>query len=94
MGRACGTVTIRNNEMTRLFVPPEQQGRGYGWTLMDFAEERIAEHYDEIVLDASLSAKGTYKKRGYVECEYHKIPTEGGQFLCYDVMRKRLKPEP
>ena len=33
-----GTVTIRENEMCRLFVLPEQQGNGYGGALLDFSE--------------------------------------------------------
>ena len=40
----------------------------------------------EIVLDASLPAKRIYRKRGYVDAEYHTIQTDSGDFLCYDVM--------
>lgn len=57
---------------------------------MDFAESEIAKHYDEIILDASLSAKSIYLKRGYKEIEYHTIKTEQNDFLCYDIMRKQL----
>lgn len=51
-----GTVTIHGNEMGRLFVLPRHQGRGAGRLLMQFAEERIFQTYDEVQLDASLPA--------------------------------------
>lgn len=46
--------------------------------LLDFAERKIAENYDEIVLDASLPAKMIYRKRGYIETEGHAICTDNG----------------
>lgn len=88
--KAVGTVTIKKNEICRLFVLPQYQGNGYGKVLLDFAESEIAKHYDEIILDASLSAKSIYLKRGYKEIEYHTIKTKQNDFLCYDIMRKQL----
>lgn len=84
-----GTVTIKNNEICRLFVLPEFQHHGYGRKLMEYAEENISSTYSEIVLDASLPAKNIYKLRGYTETEYRKILTEFGDYLCYDVMKKK-----
>lgn len=83
-----GTVTIRENEILRLFVLPEFQGKGYGRELLDFAEQAVREQYPVIQIDASFAAKSIYLKRGYKETEYHKIRTENGDFLCYDVMLK------
>ena len=54
---AVGTVTIKKNEICRLFVLPQYQGNGHGRELVDYAETTIAKNYDEIILDASLSAK-------------------------------------
>ena len=85
-----GTVTIKNNEICRLFVLPVYQGNGYGKALMDFAETKISEKYNEIKLAASLSAKTIYLKRGYKETEYNTIKTDDGDFLCYDVMVKQV----
>ena len=84
-----GTVTIKNNEICRLFVLPEFQHHGYGRKLMEYAEKKISSTYTEIVLDASLPAKNIYKLRGYIETEYRKILTESGDYLCYDVMKKK-----
>ena len=85
-GGAAGTVTIDGNEISRLFVLPPQQHRGYGKALLDFAERMIFAQHDTVQIDASLPAKGIYRKRGYRETAYHMIPTENGDFLCYDVM--------
>lgn len=87
---AVGTVTIRKNEILRLFVLPKYQGNGYGKELLDYAEKSIAKSYNEILIDASLSAKSIYLKRGYKEVEYHTIKTENDDFLCYDVMKKQV----
>lgn len=85
-----GTVTIKKNEICRLFVLPQYQGNGYGKELLEFAEKEIASHYNEIIIDASLSAKSIYLKRGYKETEYHTIKTEHNDYLCYDIMKKQL----
>ncbi len=85
-----GTVTIKRNEICRLFVLPKYQGNGYGKELLEYAEISIAKHYDEIILDASLSAKSIYLKRGYKEIEYHAIKTGNNDYLCYDIMKKRI----
>lgn len=85
-----GTVTIKKNEILRLFVLPQYQCNGYGKELLDFAENIIAESYDEILIDASLSAKSIYLKRGYIEIEYHTIKTKNSDYLCYDIMKKQV----
>ena len=90
-GNAAGTVTVKENEICRLFVLPSFQGQGFGRELLRFAEETILEQYGVITLDASLPAKTIYKKRGYVETKSHSIQTQGGDFLCYDVMQKTMK---
>lgn len=85
-----GTVTLKKNEICRLFVLPQYQGKGYGTEMLNYAEEMIAHHYSEIVLDASLPAKKMYSKRGYVGREFNVIPTGDNDFLCYDVMVKQI----
>lgn len=83
-----GTVTLHENEIGRLFVLPEHQGRGAGRMLMQFAEETLFARYDAIVLHASLPAKRIYRKQGYKEVAYHIIETGNGDYLCYDEMHK------
>jgi hypothetical protein len=64
---------------------------GYGKSLMDMAEEKISSAYDVIVLHASLPAKSIYLKRGYHEIDYIKIDTGHGDYLCADVMEKKVE---
>ena len=85
-----GTVTVKENEICRLFVLPEHQRNGYGKALLDFSERLIAVEYERIRLDASLPAKAIYLKRGYKDTEYHSILTENGDYLVYDVMEKSV----
>lgn len=85
---AVGTVTVKNNGICRLFVLPKYQKSGYGSKLLEFAENMIFNDYDEIIIDASLSAKEMYLKRGYTDREYYMIETDNNDFLCYDVMIK------
>lgn len=89
-GKAVGTVTIKMNEICRLFVLPEYQGNGYGRELLTFTEKKISENHSTIILDASLPAKAIYLKRGYISTEFHTIKTENGDYLCYDLMIKQI----
>lgn len=83
-----GTVTVKGFDVCRLFVLPQYQGKGYGGTLLDFAEQLIANISEKIRLDASLPAKKIYLKRRYKETESHAILTENGDYLFYEVMEK------
>lgn len=84
------TVTIKENHILRMFVLAEYQHKGYGRSLLNFAEDIISENYTTSMLDSSLCAKSVYLKRKYVEKEYNSILTDNGNYLCYDVMEKRL----
>lgn len=86
-----GTVTIKKNEICRLFVLPQYQRNGYGTEMLDYVESIIAKTYSEICLDASLPAKKIYMRRGYEETEYHTIHAPYNDFLCYDLMVKRVE---
>ena len=66
-GQAAGTVTVKENDIGRLFVLPAYQGHGYGGALIAFAEQLIAAQYPEAVLDASFAAKALYLRHGWQE---------------------------
>ncbi len=70
---------------------PEFQHRGYGKTLLDFAEKKILESYECVQIDASFPAKRIYLKRGYKEIENNIIESDNGDCLSYDVMRLEKK---
>lgn len=90
-GEIVGTGSIRGNEICRLFILPEHQGKGYGSGLMDLLEERILEKRSSVHVDASFPAESMYLKRGYRIISYEKIETENGDFLCYHTMEKAGK---
>lgn len=87
-GSPAGTVTVKGNDIGRLFVLPEYQGRGFGGALLRFAEEAVPAEYDEIVLDSSLPAKAIYMKKGYVTTNYSTVEA-CGDYLCFDSMSKK-----
>ena len=89
--KVIGTITIKANEICRLFVLPSCQGKGYGTEMLQFAEHRILTKDPTIILDASLPAKKIYLKRGYTDTSFHIIPTGNQDFLCYDVMEKKAE---
>lgn len=87
-----GTGSIRGNEICRLFILPEQQGRGYGKRLMDLLEEKVFLEADTVCVDASFPAERLYLNRGYRILSYETIQTDNGDFLCYHRMEKRKEP--
>lgn len=87
-GNVIGTGSIRKNEICRLFILPEYQGKGYGSRLMDLLEARIFENYPKVHIDASFPAESMYLRRRYQIISYEKIQTENGDFLCYHIMEK------
>ena len=87
-GEIVGTGSIRKNEICRLFILPEYQGKGFGSWLMDILEKRILEKYGKVHVDASFPAENMYFKRGYEIVAFEKIKTENGDYLCYHTMEK------
>lgn len=85
---AAGTGSIRGNEICRLFILPQYQGKGYGSRMMDLLEEKVFRQYQAVHIAASFPAESMYLKRGYRITSYEKIETENGDFLCYHTMEK------
>lgn len=89
-GSAVATITIDGNHLTRLYVLPTEQRHGYGRALLDFAEARVAEDHDTAVLETTPVGRYIYRKRGYVETDYHLMWADNGDLLTYDDMEKVL----
>lgn len=87
-GDIVATGTVYENHITRLFVLPEFQGKGYGTYLMNLFETKIFQNYGEIILDASLPASKFYEKRDYKHLKYEEKDCENGCFLLYEVLNK------
>lgn len=85
-----GTGSYNENHITRVYVNPEYQGKGYGSYIMQCLDEIISTTYDSVYLDASLPASHLYERRGYKTIEHNKWNVENGRVLVYEIMEKRL----
>ena len=65
-GKLAGTISLEGNRIHALFVAPDMQGLGIGRALMMFAESVAREKGGgELVLAASLTAAGFYRRMGF-----------------------------
>lgn len=85
-----GTGSHEGNHITRVYVLPEFQGKGYGSYIIQCLEDEIAEKYHVVLLDASLPASHLYEERGYRTIKHEKWPVENDVVLVYEVMEKLL----
>lgn len=89
-GNLVGTGSYNDNHITRVYVSPEYQQKGYGSHIIQNLEDRISEQYSTVYLDASLPASHLYEKRGYKTIEHNKYNVENDVILVYEVMKKSL----
>lgn len=90
-GRIVGTGSFVDNHITRVYVAPEHQGKGYGTFIMKNVECEIVKEYDKAYLDASLPAAGLYEKLGYKTIKHERHLVDNGVILAYEVMEKELR---
>lgn len=83
-----GTGCYQDNHITRVYIKPEYQGRGYGSYIMECLEHKISLEYDSVYLDASLPASHLYETRGYQTIKHDRQNVENGVILVYEVMEK------
>ena len=79
-----------NNHITRVYVLPEYQKKGYGTFIMKNIEAQIRKKYDTAYLDASLPAEALYEKLGFTTIKHERIPVENEVILAYEMMEKEL----
>lgn len=68
-----------DNHITRVYVVPEYQKKGYGTFIMKTIEAQIGEKYDKAYLDASLPAAALYEKLGFSTIKHERYPVENGE---------------
>lgn len=78
------------NHITRVYVLPEYQKKGYGTYIIKNMETEIMDKYDKVNLDASLPAAALYEKLGFTTVKHEKHPVENGVILVYEIMEKEL----
>lgn len=88
--RIIGTGTIDGNHITRVYVLPDFQGKGFGTFIMDQLEEELRKQYDTAEIDASLPACRLYYDRGYKTTDHGIWECAGGVIQVYEIMEKRL----
>lgn len=86
-----GTGSREGNHITRVYVLPEFQGKGYGSFIMRRLEDEIAKKHDATLVDASLPAVCFYGQRGYQTLKHERLTVENGAVLVYDVMEKHFQ---
>ncbi len=89
-GNLIGTGSYVENHITRVYVPPEYQKKGYGSYIMNCLENTISKNFGTVYLDASLPASHLYESRGYKTIEHKKWIVENGVVLVYEIMEKPL----
>lgn len=85
-----GTGCYQENHITRVYVLPMYQKKGYGNYIMKCLEDEIAQKFKAVFLDASLPASHLYEKRGYATMKHEKWQVENDVVLVYEIMEKRL----
>lgn len=85
-----GTGSFADNHITRVYVLPEHQKKGYGTYIVKYIESVICKNYKIANLDASLPAAGLYEKLGYKTIKHEKYPVENDVILAYEIMEKEL----
>ena len=85
-----GTGCFVDNHITRVYVSPKHQGKGYGTFIIETLEAEIKKCYKRAVLDASLPAARLYEKLGYQTIKHEKYQLENDVVLAYEIMEKEL----
>ncbi len=86
-----GTGTKNENHITRVYVLPEFQRKGYGTFIMGELEGKIKEKYDYADIDASLPACRLYAELGYQTVDHGSWECKNGVIQVYEIMKKQLR---
>lgn len=89
-GKVIATGCFVENHITRVYVLPEHQKKGYGTLIMKNIEDQVSAKYEKAYLDASLPAAALYEKLGFSTVKHEKYPVENGVILAYEIMEKEL----
>jgi GNAT superfamily N-acetyltransferase len=89
-GAIVATGTLVKNEIKRVFVDPNRQGEGLGSEVMRYLQaQALLAGWENVLLDASIPAKGFYDHLGYQTLSFEVIDLPSDS-LHYYRMEKRL----
>lgn len=89
-GTIIATGSFMDDHITRVYVLPKYQKKGYGTYIMKNIEDQIGEKYDKAYVDASLPAAALYEELGFVTVNHQRYPVENEVILAYEVMEKKI----
>lgn len=92
-GVLVGTGSYEGNHITRVYVLPQYQKKGYGRYILQALEKEIAAQQNRIFLEASLPARKFYENNGYKTVKHEEWKCENDVVLVYDLMEKVIKEE-
>lgn len=92
-GKIAATGSFVENHITRIYVLPQYQKKGYGTFIVKSIEDQIRNNYDKAVLDASLPAAALYEKLGFSTIRHEKLQVENKVILTYEIMEKILRKD-
>ncbi len=85
-----GTGTKKENHITRVYVLPGFQKRGYGTFIMNRLEDMIMKENDNAYIDASLPACRLYAHLGYQTVDHGIWESKNGVIQVYEIMKKQF----
>lgn len=93
-GKIIATGCFVGNHITRVYVLPEYQKKGYGTFIIKSIEDQMSDKYDKAYLDASLPAAVLYDKLGFSTIKHERYSVENGVILVYEIMEKEFHRGP
>lgn len=85
-----GTGCYEHDHITRVYVRPDEQKKGYGSYIIKQLEKMISQTYPSVGLDASLPACHLYEQRGYQTITHGRHLLEHDVVLVYEIMEKKF----
>ena len=89
-GKIIATGCFVENHITRVYVLPEFQNKGYGTFIMNSLEDIIKQNYTYADIDASLPACILYSHLGYKTIDHGIWECKNGVIQIYEIMKKEF----
>lgn len=90
-GQPVATGTVKRRHLSRIYVLPGFQKKGYGRAMMEFLERKAGEVVRNVMVESSLPGCIFYEKLGYRTVCHCQTPAANGRVLVYELMQKDLR---
>ncbi len=85
-----GTGSYEQNHITRVYILPKYQNKGFGSFVIAQLENKISKNFKNILLDSSLPAGRLYEKLGYKTIKHCVLQLNNNCILAYEIMNKDI----